>query len=91
MAERYTGPDQRAKQPAKIATTAAYGYSVWLGLSTVHYLIKCYMPGVGFHFFPPEDALLEGWIVTLLPTVHMIAKIVHHHLQRLAGESDELA
>lgn len=77
----------RVPPPAKVATTAALGYGTWIALATAHYLFKCYMPGVGFHFFPPDDALLEGWVVALLPTVHQVLKIFHHHLDRLAGEA----
>lgn len=70
---------------ASVADTAALGYSAGVGVATVHYFIKCYATGT-FHFVPPEDALIEMWLFLILPTVHLICKIINKRLQKLAGD-----
>lgn len=84
----YSGPDMRAPAPAKIANTAAYGLTAGLGIATAHWLLKGYHPGSPWQYTPPDDALVEMWIVTILPTVHLIGRIINHHLQKLAGDEE---
>lgn len=81
--------DRRAPPPPRIANTAAYGLSAGLGLATVHYLLKSYHPGGGWDFRAPDDALIEMWLVTVLPTIHLIGRIINNHLKKLAGEDAE--
>lgn len=78
----YTGPDQRKPLPPAVTATAAYGLTIGLGIATAHWLMKCYASH-DFNFIPPDDALIEMWIVAILPTVHLIGRIITHHLQRL--------
>lgn len=81
-------PADRAPAPARIANTAAYGLSAGLGLASVHWVLKSYHPGSGWDWQTPDDALIEMWIVTLLPTVHLLGRIVNNHLKKLAGEEN---
>ena len=77
--------DRRAPPPPAVTATAAYGLTAGLGIATAHWLLKCYHPGSGWDYHAPDDALIEMWIVTVLPTVHLIGRIINNHLERLAG------
>lgn len=97
MAEQVSPPSDRPGDPsqrkAKISTTAVYGYSTGIAIATAHYLVKCWHAGgqgsPGYWvFFPPDDSLIEMWTFVLLPTVHLLARIVGNHLHKLAGDQE---
>ncbi len=85
---KYTGPDQRAPQPPKVSTTTGYSLGAGLMIATIHWLIKAYHPGSGWDFHAPDDGLIEMWVFAVLPAVHLIARIIMNHLQRLAGPEE---
>lgn len=86
MAEDALRTGTAADRKPSIKTTATYGYSAGLGLATIHFIGKCYHPGNGFLWQMPDDSLIELWLFTLLPIVHLVARIIYNHLQKLAGD-----
>lgn len=81
-------PADWKKRAPTVANTAAYGYTTGIVIATVHWMAKGYHPGSGWDWKLPDDALIEMWVFMLLPTVHLIGKIVNNHLKRLAGEPE---
>ena len=76
--------DRRAPAPPSVATTAAIGTSTGIAVGWVHWGYKCWLAHA---VIPPDDALLEVTIFLLMPTVHLIGRIINNHLQKLAGEN----
>lgn len=81
----YSGPDQRKPLPPRIAATAAYGLGSGVILATAHHLLKCYQGGT-FEWFWPDDALIEMWLLSVLPAIHLFGRVFRHQLLKLAGE-----
>ena len=87
-----TKPDPRSSggTPADRAITSAqvagYSYSGTVAIATAHWLVKCLGTG-HWVWHQPDDALIEMWVLYLLPTAHLIAKIIHNKLAKAAGES----
>lgn len=77
--------DRRAPPPPKVATTSAYSFGTGLVIASAHFGMKCYSGG-HFHWVTPDDALIEMWAVSMLPIIHLIHKIIIHHLEKLAGD-----
>lgn len=76
------------RRAASAANTAAYGLSAGLGVATLHWLLKGFTNGE-WEYEPPDDALVEMWLVALLPTFHLIGKVVNFQLSKFAGERNE--
>lgn len=83
---RAGSPSDRVPPPTRVSTTAAYGYTTGIIVATVHWLAKSYHPGSGWDWHLPDDSLIEMWVFMLLPTAHLIVKIINNRLKKLAGE-----
>lgn len=89
--ERAGTAADRAPPPASLAKTAATGYAGTLVVATFDWILKCHVINtVNHHSYwqlvTPDNALIAGWAFLMMPAVHLIAKIIMKHLQRLAGE-----
>lgn len=78
-------PGTAADRKSSVKTTAALGLSGGLFVIWAHYGIKLF-PSGHFHYVAPDDALIEMTVMAVLPTLHMIGRIINNHLEKLAGE-----
>lgn len=85
MSDKYTGPDQRAPQPMTTTAKAGVAFNAGVGLLTAHWLLKCFVTG-HWVYIPPEDAVVETWLLTVIPIFDLLSKIITIRLQKLAGE-----
>lgn len=90
--------DRRAPPPPRISTTAAYSYTAGMVIATFHFIGKCYHVDTGvmphhvfFSWTLPDDSLIEMWVFMMLPTLHLIGRIINNHLRKLAGDAPDAA
>lgn len=85
-------PDRRAPPKPTAAKSALKGssnaFSMAFGLSTAHYLFKCFDAQGHFQFARPEDALLELWLPGILVPLNLVSTIVTNWLEKRAGEEE---
>lgn len=66
-------------------TTTAMALSGGVAFATADWLLSGHS-AAGWYLSPPPSALVDLWISAVLPTLHLVAKIINNWLQKKAGE-----
>lgn len=83
MSERT--PDDFIKRATTATDTAAKTLAGTIALTTVHWLIKC-LAGGHWHYLVPDDALLEMWVMAILPSIHLVWRVGQAKIEKWARE-----